>query len=196
VAPAIKTATASDQDKTIATIVLAFATDPMARWSYPDPHAYLKHFPALVRAMAGKAFERGTAYYVEGFPGAALWLPPHVEPAMDELMALAQRTVREQIHGDMMSVVEQMGRYHPAEPHWYLPMIGVDPSRQGKGYGSALLEHALVACDRKNEPAYLESSNPRNVPLYERHGFQLLGKIQVGSSPTMFPMLRKPRSRF
>lgn len=191
---AIKTATASDRERAIATITLAFAADPMARWSYPEPQAYLSHFPNLVRAMAGKAFECGTAHYVEGFPAAALWLPPHVEPAMDELMALAQQTVREQVHGDMMSVVEQMGRYHPAEPHWYLPMIGVDPPRQGKGHGSALLAHALIACDRKNELAYLESSNPRNVPLYERHGFQLLGKIQVGSSPTLFPMLRRPRA--
>ena len=28
--------------------------------------------------------------------------------------------------------------------------------------------------------AYLESSNPRNIPLYERHGFEALGEIQVG----------------
>jgi hypothetical protein len=42
-------------------------------------------------------------------------------------------------------------------------------------------------------PAYLESSNPANVPLYERHGFRALGTIQAGSSPTIFPMLRAAR---
>ncbi len=52
----IKTATASDQEHTIATVVLAFAADPMARWSYPDPHEYLRHFPDLIRALGGKAF--------------------------------------------------------------------------------------------------------------------------------------------
>jgi hypothetical protein len=41
--------------------------------------------------------------------------------------------------------------------------------------------------------AYLESSNPRNISLYERHGFERLGTIQSGASPTMVPMLRPPR---
>jgi hypothetical protein len=42
-------------------------------------------------------------------------------------------------------------------------------------------------------PAYLESSNPRNLSFYRRHGFEPLGAIQVGSSPTLVPMLRQPR---
>jgi ribosomal protein S18 acetylase RimI-like enzyme len=87
-----------------------------------------------------------------------------------------------------------MGRYHPSEPHWYLPLIGVDPARQSQGHGSALMRHALAACDRDGRPAYLESTNPRNLPLYERHGFERLGTIQAGASPPLFPMLRKPHS--
>ena len=67
-----------------------------------------------------------------------------------------------------------------------------DPASRGRGYGSALLRHALQRCDRENAPAYLESSNPRNIPLYERYGFKALGSIQSGSSPTLVPMLRPP----
>lgn len=55
------------------------------------------------------------------------------------------------------------------------------------------MAHALARCDVEGLPAYLESSNPRNLPFYERHGFEVLGKIQVGSSPTLVPMLRRPR---
>ncbi len=55
------------------------------------------------------------------------------------------------------------------------------------------MQHTLVPSDRDRKPAYLESSNPKNIPLYERHGFELLGTIQVGNSPPIFPMLRKPR---
>jgi hypothetical protein len=55
------------------------------------------------------------------------------------------------------------------------------------------MKHALVPCDLDHKLAYLEASNPKNIPLYERHGFELLGVIQVGTSPPIFPMLRKPR---
>ena len=190
----IKSATKSDQDQAIAVVVLAFSTDPVARWSYSDPHQYLRYFPEVVRAFGGKAFEHGTGYYVDGFSGAALWLPPDVQPQEDEMIALIQQTVPEQNQEEVFAVFERMGSYHPTEPHWYLPLIGVDPSRQGNGYGSALMKHALMRCDRENKPAYLESTNPRNVSLYKRHGFEVLGEIQVGSSPIVRPMLRRPRS--
>ena len=72
-------------------------------------------------------------------------------------------------------------------------MIGVDPAKQGAGYGSALLKHALERCDADDKLAYLESSSPKNLPLYERFGFERLGTIAVGSSPPLFPMLRKSR---
>jgi ribosomal protein S18 acetylase RimI-like enzyme len=90
-------------------------------------------------------------------------------------------------------VLKQMGDHHPTGPHWYLPMIGVDPGCQGKGYGSALMQHALTRCDQENKLAYLETSNTRNIDLYKRYGFGLLSTIQIGSAPSVFPMLRQPR---
>lgn len=191
--PIIKTTTASDEAASIAVVVLAFSADPAARWTWPDPHQYLTHFPNFVKALGGKAFANGSAYHVDGCAGAALWLPPEVQPDEEALIALLQRTGSAAVQKDLSAVFEQMGRYHPEEPHWYLPFIGIDPSRQGNGYGTALMEHALVPCDRDQTLAYLESSNPKNIPLYERHGFELLGTIQVGTSPPIFPMLRKPR---
>src|SRR5262249_42914118 len=92
-----------------------------------------------------------------------------------------------------LAVFAQMGRYHPREPHWYLPLIGVDPPHQGQGYGSAFLQHALLLCDRDHMLASLESTDPKHIPLYERHGCEVLGTMQVGASPPIFPMLRKPR---
>jgi GNAT superfamily N-acetyltransferase len=73
-----------------------------------------------------------------------------------------------------------MSSYHPSEPHWYLPLIGVDPTLRGKGYGSSLMEHALIQCDHDKKPAYLESSNPKNMTLYERHGLSCSGQSKLG----------------
>jgi ribosomal protein S18 acetylase RimI-like enzyme len=191
--PAIKVAATSDEAPTIAVMVLAFASDPAARWTWPDPQQYLTHFPDFVKALGGKAFAHGSAYYVNGYAGAALWLPPEVRPDENALTTLLQRTGAAEVQEDAAAVFEQMRRYHPQEPHWFLPFIGSDPSQQGKGYGTALMKHALVPCDLDHKLAYLEASNPKNIPLYERHGFELLGVIQVGTSPPIFPMLRKPR---
>jgi GNAT superfamily N-acetyltransferase len=191
--PIIKIAITSNEVPAIDVIVLAFSADPASRWTWSDPHQYLRHFPSFVQAFGGKAFTHGSAYYVDGYAGTALWLPPDVHPDEDALISLLQRSVSEQILKDVVAVFEQMGRYHPREPHWYLPLMGVDPSQQGKGYGSALLQHALIPCDSDHKLAYLESTNPKNIPLYERHGFELLGTVQVGTSPPIFPMLRQPR---
>jgi ribosomal protein S18 acetylase RimI-like enzyme len=191
--PTIKTVTPSNADQAVGTIVLAFSGDPIARWFYPDPHQYLLHLPSFVRAFAGKAFEHNSAYYVDGYLGAALWLPPGVHPDEDLLATLLQRTIPEENQQEIFAFMEQMDRSHPSEPHWYLPMIGVDQGKQGHGYGSALLKHSLERCDVEGKLAYLEASSPKSIPLYRRHGFELASTIQVGSSPPMFSMLRKPR---
>lgn len=187
----IRTGTQADVAAATSILVLAFAADPMTRWTWPDAETYLEHFPGAVRAFGGAAFDHGGAHLAEG--GAALWHPPGSGPDEEALGSLLQRTAPARIKGDIAAILQQMGRYHPSEPHWYLPLIGVDPGQQRKGYGSELLRHALAACDRDGTPAYLESTNPENTRLYERHGFEVLGTIQVGASPPIFPMLRTPR---
>jgi ribosomal protein S18 acetylase RimI-like enzyme len=192
--PIIKIAhTALDEVFIIDILVRAFSTDPVARWLWSDSQQYLMHFPRLVKALGGKAFTNGNAYYIDGYNGAALWLPPNVRPDEDPLIDLVQCGTSEQIQDDIFQVFEQVSRYHPGEPHWYLTLMGVDPFQQGKGFGSALLQHALVQCDRDGKLVYLQSTNPKNISFYERHDFELLGTLQAGTSPSIFPMLRRPQ---
>jgi GNAT superfamily N-acetyltransferase len=190
--PDVKAATKAELDQCVATIVLAFSRDPAARWGFPDPRVYFEIFPRFVRAFGGRAFDHGSAHHIPGC-AAALWLPPGVEPDEETMVTLVESATGEGDPEAMFGMFEQMARFHPAEPHWYLPLIGTDPVKQGNGYGSALLKHALAVCDRDKLPAYLEASSPRNVPLYQRLGFETLGAIQVGNSPVITPMLRKPR---
>ena len=56
----VQTAGIDDQSRLVAAIVLAFSVDPAARWTYPAPEDYLKHFPDLVRIFGHRAFECGT----------------------------------------------------------------------------------------------------------------------------------------
>jgi ribosomal protein S18 acetylase RimI-like enzyme len=189
--PLVRPVPETDEASAVDTIVLAFAADPVARWTWPGAHAYLAAMPRFVRAFGGNAFVHGSACCTEA--GAALWLPPGVHPDEETMGEVMQSTVSESKRDEGSSLFEQMARYHPEEPHWYLPLIGVDPARQGNGHGDALLAHVLAQSDREGTPAYLESTNPRNISLYLRHGFVVLGKIQAGSSPPITPMLRRVR---
>ena len=188
----VKSARSTDQGRVVETIVLAFADDPAARWMYPNAVQYLEYFPQFVGAFGGRAFDSGMVHEVGDFRGAALWLAPGIHPDDDGIVDLIVRSVPERDHEAMFSLFERMEEYHPAEPHWHLPLIGVEPHDQGRGLGSALLHNALARCDAEGTPAYLESSNERNIPLYRRHGFEVMGKIQVGTSPPITPMLRRP----
>ena len=191
--PVVGVATSIDEAQGIATIVLAFAADPVARWTWPRAHDYLAGMPRLISAFGGAAFARRTAYRTDGCTGVALWLPPGTHPDEDMLGTIVRETVGESIRDNVFAVFERMAQYHPSEPHWYLPLIGVDPAHQGQGHGDTLMTYALRRCDEDQVPAYLESTNPRNVALYLRHGFEALGTIQTGASPPLVPMLRQPR---
>ena len=191
--PIVKTAIESDEAGVIDSLKMAFVADPATRWVWPEPQKYLSNFSSFAKAFGGQAFECKSAHYVGNYSGAALWLPPNVHPDVDALTALMQSSGSDEAKKDGPEVFERMSSFHPNEPHWYLPLLGVDPLHHGKGLGSALMEHALILCDQDNKYAYLESSNPKNVTFYKRLGFEILGTIQVNTSPPIIPMLRKPR---
>ena len=190
----VKTATGSEREALVESLKLAFAADPATRGVWPDPQKYLLHFTKFANAFGGKAFSSNSAQYVGNYYGVALWLPPRIEPDVTTLIELLQETTSEKTQEIVSMVFEKMGGYHPSEPHWYLPLLGVDPLYHGKGIGSALLRHAITKFDSDNVIAYLESSNPRNIPFYERHGFEKLGTIHVNEFPPIVPMLRKPHT--
>lgn len=192
--PEVKTAEKADEQHVIDTLVLAFSSDPIIRWFYPNAHDYLQHFPEFLRRFGGAAFDHGTAHYVHDFGAAALWLPPDVSPDEEAIGALFQDTLTEDRQEQAWSVLEQLDGYHPDEPFWYLPAIGVDPTQQRRGSGSALMKHTLATCDEENSLAYLESSNPENISLYVRHGFEILGVIHGDTMPPLIPMLREPQA--
>jgi ribosomal protein S18 acetylase RimI-like enzyme len=189
----IRTVGRADAERVVAMVVAAFAADPAARWMYPEAARYAAHFPDFVKAFGGRAVACGTAHMIGEGAGAALWLPPGITPDDAGVESLIRRSIPPHAHDALFAVFDQMGSYHPAEAHWHLPLIAVHPACQRMGYGAALLRHMLAAIDEQRLPAYLESSNPDNIPLYERQGFTVLGVIQVAGSPPITPMLRRPR---
>jgi hypothetical protein len=109
----VEIATSADEAAVVAVMTLAFANDPITRWSWPDPRVYFEQFPRFVRAFGGNAFGHAGAHRVEGYAAAALWLPPNIHPDEEAMGALMQSTVPESVQADMFAVVEQIGRHLP-----------------------------------------------------------------------------------
>jgi GNAT superfamily N-acetyltransferase len=125
--------------------------------------------------------------------GAALWYPPgtwsgtEVSALPGYLRAFGRRLVTA---SQFQSVAV---RAHPREePHWYLAVIGVDPVRQGHGVGAALLRSRLRRCDQEGLPAYLESSNLDNVPLYQHFGFHVTGALGLPDGAPVVNTMWRP----
>ena len=179
----------------------AFYDDPVAMWLMPDDATrtvgQARLFGALSRYhyLAGGGVE--VAYRGSNIGAAALWSPPNqwkqspwtqlvMMPAL--IRALGSRLLAAR------ALSELMKRGHAEEPHWYLAVLGSDPTVRGQGFGQALLRSRLDRCDAEGSPAYLESSKPDNVPYYERFGFVVTGEMVLpDGGPTLWPMWRAPR---
>lgn len=172
---------------------LAFAADPGVRWMFADDDAYATHFPAFARAFGGAAFALGTATQIPA-RAVALWLPPGAGPDDEALVQAVELGAPPARRAEALDLFEAMAHWHPQGPHWYLPLIGVDPASQGQGLGATLLAHQLAICDTDGLPAYLEATSERSVPLYQRHGFEILTVLRVGTCPPIVPMIRRPRT--
>ena len=174
-------------------MVLGFDSDPVARWCWPEPDSYLANMPKFINAYGGRAFKSESAWTDDSYHGGALWLPPNIDPDEESLGELMVSTMPEEKQGYLFASLEEIETYHPKEPHWTLPLIAVNPMAQNKGVGSALLKAALIECDKSGVPSFLESSNPRNVGLYERFGFKVISRVQHGICPPFTAMLREPQ---
>src|SRR5215475_7385350 len=116
----IRTATSDDMPRAVATIVVAFLTDPVARFAWPAPYDHLRAMNLATLEFAGGSFQHGTAYVSADFCGAALWLPAGVHANGEALEKVFRDTANHEHLDDLLATFEKMGHSHPGEPHWYL----------------------------------------------------------------------------
>jgi len=202
-APTLRRAVASDHDAVVRVLGRAFARDPVANYMLRRDglerafgaffrHAVLPHREAWIAAAEPSRSNGG------GADGVALWTPPGKWSASGvRLLAMgpallvavgATRAVARAL------AAQRVQDRHPTKPHWYLFAIGVDPEKQGRGIGSALLRGVLDRCDARGEAAYLEASTESNARLYERHGFAVTEELRMAAdAPPVWLMWREAR---
>jgi GNAT superfamily N-acetyltransferase len=198
---AVRPARRADVPALSVTLGKAFFDDPVMVWMLPDADLRKRKLHRLFASLTRyHHLGRGGVEVApdgSGIGAAALWDPPGEwkQTRGEELRAmpglfLAFGTALTR----GLAASELMKKAHPEEPHWYLAVIGSDPGVRGKGFGNALMRSRLDRCDAEYAPAYLESSNPDNVPYYERFGFEVTGELKLpNGGPSLIPMWRTPQ---
>lgn len=191
----VRTATEGDVPRMVDALTAAFDDDPVINWFVRDDElrttAMAGFFDIATRHLT---LPHGEVYTTSAATGAALWAPPgrwdlgpdEVEPLLPDLAAaFGDAKFERSLEGMAL-----MDAHHPDEPHFYLLLLGVRPGLQNRGIGSALLRTVLQRCDADGLPAYLEATSPRNVALYERHGFAVSEVLRLPSGPPLWLMWR------
>lgn len=176
----------------------AFQDDPVWQWVTPDPSRRERHLGSAFGQLLKGRVATGDVLTNDDLSGAALWTAPgswrmtareNLRMALPMTRAVGPGSVAQRLR--TLSVID---RHHPREPHWYLMIIGADPTRRGQGIGSALMEPVVGRCDDEGMPAYLESSKEENLAFYHRFGFEVTGELQIHPDcPPMWTMWRNPR---
>lgn len=173
-----------------------FSDDPVMTWVFDEPGR-----DRSLRAFFGFLAEEvlvplGATYVLPG--SCACWTPPGTPEWPDErgqrFGELLGRTCSAAEMARLGALDAAMQANHPEDEIWYLGAIATMPASRSRGQGTALLAESLRRVDADGTPAYLESTNPRNVPLYERHGFRATGTIELPDGPPMTAMWREPAS--
>lgn len=195
---AIEQLTASDRGRVVPMLARAFADDPCFAWAFRSTTDRTADLEILFDGAFADLSRHGISWRTADVTGASLWAPPG-QSWDDEAMAPFIEKMAQAYRPDDL---ERIGTFfamtseaHPTEPHFYLGVLAADAGRQGQGIGSACLRQGLLTVDEAGAPAYLESSNIKNVPLYERFGFEVTSTLELpGSGPSVYLMWRQPRS--
>jgi GNAT superfamily N-acetyltransferase len=189
----LRVATAEDIRPLKTVLAEAFFDDPILSWLMPDDGKRLGRLRRYFGIELGHlALARGRVWTTSDLAGAALTLPPGSwrSPLRVTLLEGSTFGVHVARAARMGAAIEWR---HVHGRHYYVRDVGVLPSMQGRGLGSALMGPTLERCDREGLPAYLEASSERSAALYERLGFRVTSVLRVGSCPPLRLMLRTPR---
>lgn len=193
VTTSVRVVTADDLDALGAVLGRAYADDPVWTWVYPQPDR-IRRLARMFRSLLRATRDHGaTVLTDQATRGAAIWQRSDDRSlgALGNLrMATAMIAGRARIRRGQ-AVMRAIERRHPKALHWYLAVLGTDPAHQGEGVGSALVRHVLDDRANTGQPAYLETQTEANVPLFEGHGFEVIGELDVpGGGPHLWLMWR------
>jgi GNAT superfamily N-acetyltransferase len=196
----VRPATLDDRDLIARIAAEGFYDDPVLSWVCRDDDRRLEQLVNLMGGLVDDMLpDRGRIDLLDA-ACTALWRRPdfdQLRPASERMQDAetpenAPSPFTDEEVERLIILGSVMAEGHPHEPHWYLNVVSTLPSRQGNGLGSTILQPVLAEADAEGWPCYLESSNPRNISLYHRHGFAETGELPLPDGPSLVQMWREP----
>jgi ribosomal protein S18 acetylase RimI-like enzyme len=165
-----------------ATLARAFNDDPLMIYTIPDATERARLLPDMYARMIRFGVLTGEVYVTAGdLEGVALWLPPNAKWTRENIEASGMHETATLIGNDAYQRYRDVvGREWQARERdmtgacWYLFLLGVEPNRQRRGLGGALMRPVLERADQGHVACYLETENQRNVAFYQKQGFDLI----------------------
>lgn len=174
----------------------SFYSDPTWSWAFPDPELRLAQLTRWWDLyLQGARVQDDTVWISENLESASVWFPPNASEFTPEQETLVEplfiELVGEEQAARIMQLMQGFEEMRPSDaPHYYLSLLGTHANHRGRGIGFSLLADNLAWVDSKKMPAYLEASNPANVALYQRYGFEQVGEFTITRGPTLTTMWR------
>jgi GNAT superfamily N-acetyltransferase len=172
-----------------AVIGRAYADDPLSSWIFADAPSRVDAC-AIWYGLFVETYARcAQVTWLADDQAVCLWHTPD-DPGLEwpdvpsiggVLAALVGESGAERV-GNALHPISDIT---PSEPHVYVNFLAVDPARQGRGAGGRAIAPALEAARAAGLGVRLESTNPRNLPFYERLGFQRHAELQLGNGPLL-----------
>jgi ribosomal protein S18 acetylase RimI-like enzyme len=184
----MRAAERDDLDAVGETLARAFEHDPLWGWAFEDAERERKlaSLTAVFGFFAEAALDLGWVRVTDGVEAVALWIPPgapEMSPADEaRLPGVIDAACGPRSAARVAELVDAFERNHPHEPpHFYLSLLATHPDHAGHGHGLGLVADCLVEIDAGEPPAaaFLESSNPANIPRYERLGFRPTHELEL-----------------
>lgn len=178
----------------------AFQEDPLWRYFIPEDDDRVRLSRISFRMLIRYTILHGYAHSVGGVKGVALWLPSDKSDmsllseircgGLSVLFHFGSDTIKSMTSVDRF--MSDLRKQQLPRRHWFLSLLGVAPEEQGRGYASLLLKHMVRKLDEERMPAYLDTQNARNVPIYERYGFMVIDEVTIpGTEITHWAMIRE-----
>lgn len=181
--PGPRVASSQDRDDVVSILVGAFHDDPTWSWAFPDPSLRAEQLTRLWGTFVDGAMRFPWVWLSQANTATSVWIPPNEAEFSHEQEAALEGTLVEMLGQDasrVLNMVELFDQAHPrGVPHFYLSLLATSTQHRGQGYGLRLLAENLRQIDKSGMPSYLEASNPVNVPLYMRYGFEVLGSFTL-----------------